>query len=303
MNPEAIRRLTRCRVLLIRASMYSTVHLQQVLSYLSILIFSFCAPLYAHEYEDNDPNQSTWSDEYAVSPAEIGVGGSIRRENPYQLEAEGRRPVHMHVRWESRYVSEGRDNLDGDGLTSVFSDISMGNFTFAPWLAYGYESEYTEVNLNFIYGLKLANQLEIYAGYTHLQNRLESRNSKDNEMFADLVYMPTELFDVLVNCYHSFEASGFFWKFALKREQMLNDKTVLTMRSILGVNEGYVPDGHQGLNHLQLRLNMAWYPASRIEITPYLAYNFAIDRQPERFADDATLRDFFWGGIGVIYHF
>jgi len=268
-----------------------------------ILIFSLCAAINAQEYGDTDPNQSTWSYEFAVPPAEIGVGGRIRLENPYQLEAEDRHPVHMHLLWESRYVSEGRDNLAGDGLSSVFSDISLGNFTFAPWLAYGYESDYTELNLNFIYGLKLTDQLELYGGYTHLQSRLEAGNTKDNEIFADLIYTPTTLFDVLVNCYHSFEASGSFWEFALKREQMLTDKTVLTLRSILGVNEGYVPNGHDGLNHLQLRLSLALYPSTRIEIAPYLAYNFAIDSEPERFADDITLRDFLWGGIGVVYHF
>ena len=283
--------------------MYNTVHLQRFFSHILILIFSLCAALYAQEYEDSDQNQSTWTDEAAVPPVEIGIGGSIRRENPCQFKAEDLHPVHLHFRWESRYVSEGRDNLAGDGLSSVFSDISLGNFTFAPWLAYGYDSEYTELNLNFIYGLKLTDQLDIYGGYTHLQSRLEGGHTTDNEMFADLVYMPTTLFDVLVNYYHSFEASGFFWEFALKREQMLNDQTVLTLRSILGVNEGYVPNGHNGLNHVQLRLNLAFYPVPCIEIMPYMAYNFAIDSEPEHFTGDITLRDFFWGGIGVVYHF
>jgi hypothetical protein len=283
--------------------MYNTVNLQRFFSHLLILIFSLSAALYAQEYEDSDPNQSTWTDEAAVPPVEIGIGGSIRRENPCQYEAEDRRPIHLHFLWESRYVSEGRDNLAGNGLSSVFSDISLGNFTFAPWLAYGYDSEYTELNLNFIYGHKLTDQLDIYGGYTHLQTRLEGGNTKDNEIFADLIYTPTTLFDVLVNYYYSFEASGSFWEFALKREQMLNDKTVLTLRSILGINEGYVPNGHNGLNHAQLRLNLAYYPVPCIEIMPYVAYNFAIDREPERFTGDITLRDFFWGGIGVIYHF
>ena len=285
--------------------MYNTVHLRLFFSHLLILIFSLCAPLYAQVYGNSDPNQSTSGNQLAVSPAEIGIGGGIRQENPYQFEAEDRHPVHLHLLWESRYVSEGRDNLAGDSLTSVFSDISLGNFTFAPWLAhsYSYESDYTEVNLNFIYGLKLTDQFEIYGGYTHLQTHLEDENTKDNEIFADLIYAPTTMFDVLVNCYHSFDARGAFWKFALRREQMLNDKTVLTLHSILGVNGGYVPNGHNGLNHLQLRLNLAFYPVSRIEIVPYMAYNFAIDREPERFTDDISLREFFWGGIGVIYHF
>ena len=268
-----------------------------------IPIFSLCAPLYAQEYVDTDPNQSIFTNESTVPPVEIGIGGSIRRENPCQSEVEGRRPVHVHLRWESRYVSEGRDNLAGNGLTSVFSDISLGNFTFAPWMAYGYDSEYTELNLNFIYGHKLTDQLDIYGGYTHLQDRLEDEHTKDNEIFADLVYMPTAPFDVLVNYYYSFDARGSFWEFALKREEILNEQTVLTLSSIVGFNEGYVPNGHNGLNHVQLRLNLALYPVPCIEIMPYVAYNFAIDSEPERFADDITLHDFMWGGIGIAYHF
>jgi len=283
--------------------MFDTVHLKQIFSYTVILILSGCILLQAQEYEKSDPNQSTWTDEAEVSPVEIGVGGNIGQENPYQSDAEDRRPIHIHFLWESRYVTEGRDNLAGDGLTSVFSDISLGNFTFAPWLAYGYESEYTEYNLNFVYGLKLMDQLEIYAGCHHLQTRLAGENDRDNEVSVDLVYMPTTLFDILTNGYYSFDARGSFWEFTLKREQMLNDQTVLTLRSVLGANEGYVPNGHDGLNHVQLRLNLAYYPASRIEIVPYVAYNFAIDSEPERFADDLTLHDFFWGGIGFVYHF
>jgi hypothetical protein len=283
--------------------MYNTVNLNQFIYHIFILIFSLSTALYAQQYENGDPNQSIWTEEAAVPPVEIGIGGSIRRENPCQFKAENRRPIHLHSRWESRYVSEGRDNLDGNGLGSVFSDISIGNFTFAPWLAYSHASEYTECDLNFIYGHKLTDQLDIYGGYTHLQTRLEGEDTKDNEIFVDLFYTPTRLFDVSVNCYHSFEARGSFWKFALKREQMLNDKTVLTMRSILGVNEGYIPNGHNGLNHLQLRLNLALYQIPCIEIVPYAAYNFAIDRDSERYIGDTTLRDFFWGGIGFIYHF
>jgi hypothetical protein len=267
------------------------------------LILNGCIILQAQEYKYSDPNQGTWFNEVDVSPVEVGVGGNIKRENRYQSEAEGQRPVHVHVLWESRYVSEGRDNLAGDGLTSMFSDITLGNFSFVPWLAYGYESEYTEFNLNFVYGFKLSDQLEIYSGYTHLQTRFAGENTKDDEVFADLVYTPTTLFDVSANYYYSFEAHGSFWEFALKREQKLNDLIVLTLQSILGVNEGYVSDGHKGLNHVQLRLNLAYYPISCIEIVPYVAHNFAIDREPDRFADDKPLRDFLWGGIGIVYHF
>ena len=143
----------------------------------------------------------------------------------------------------------------------------------------------------------------MYGAYSHIQSRWANEHTQDNEAAVDLVYMPTPLFDVLGSCYYSFDARGSFWEFALRREQILNDQTVMTLRSILGANEGYISDGHNGLNHVQLRLSLAFYPAARVEIVSYAAYNVPINREPKRFADDLSLHHFFWSGIGVTFHF
>jgi hypothetical protein len=63
---------------------------------------------------------------------EIGVGGNIKRENPYQSEVEQRRPIHAHLLWESRYVTEGRDNLRGDALASLSSDVPSATSPLPP---------------------------------------------------------------------------------------------------------------------------------------------------------------------------
>lgn len=114
-----------------------------------------------------------YDEEEGAAPGDLGVeigpGGQVRRETQYRAGAEDESPIHAHVRWSSRYVSEGRDNLDGKPLASLTSDVSVGNFTFAPWIGRGYDSAYSELNLNAIYGTQLAEDLELYAGYTHLK--------------------------------------------------------------------------------------------------------------------------------------
>ncbi|MFC1761670.1 hypothetical protein ACFL6U_06280 [Planctomycetota bacterium] len=259
-------------------------------------------PLMAQDHEDRDPNEEARLLSTA-SPVEVGIGGNVKRENPYQSEAEDQRPLHVHLLWESRYVTEGRDNLKGDALASLSSEFSVGNFTFAPWVAHGYEFRYTELNLNFIYGMQVTDQLDVYGGYTHLQSRFAGENAHDNEVSFDLAYMPTPWFDLLASYYYSFKAQGGFSELALQREQPLSQKAVLTLRGILGINNGYIVDGHNGLNHTQLRVGLTLYPVSRLEIRSYAAYNFAINRNPERFTEDLSLRDFLWGGIGIICHF
>ena len=61
-------------------------------------------------------------DDYEVTPVEIGSAGNIRRESDYRSQIEIILPVHFHSMWESRYVSEGRDNLSADG---VYSDLIL----------------------------------------------------------------------------------------------------------------------------------------------------------------------------------
>jgi len=278
--------------------MHPTSHL----THAAILLLAASVVLTAQERQDKDPDQNVRNPKQ-VTPVEIGVGGDVRRENPYQSEAEALRPAHVHLRWASRYVTEGRDNLDGDPLTSLSSEVAFGNLTFTPWLAYSSDTDYTELDLNLVYGRRLTDQLDLYAGYNHIQAHLPGDNAHDNKVSLDLIYTPTSLFDLLASAYHSFDADGAFWKLALRREQILNDKTILTFRSILGGNEGYVPQGHDGLNHAQLRLNLAYYPAPRIELTSFAAYNIAIDSDPQRHPEDENLHDFFFAGLGIVYHF
>lgn len=267
-----------------------------------LVSLSYWVPLYGRERASGGPDEDVAAPAQ-TDPVEIGISGAIRPENPLQAAAEARRPLHVHTLWESRYVSEGRDNLDGDPLASAATDITFGNLTFAPWVAHGYETDYTEVNLNLVYGWSLSEQLELYGGYNHLEIRTDGDWDKDNELSAGLIYAPTTLFDILVGCYHSFEAHGSFWEWGLQREHTINEQTMLTLNGVVGANDGYIVDGHNGLNHVQLRLDLAYYPAPYLEIVPYAAYNIAIDREPDRYPDDHLLRDFFWGGIGIIYHF
>ncbi len=72
---------------------------------------------------------------------------------------------------------------------------------------------------------------------------------------------------------------------------------------MFGVNAEYIPDGHNGLNHFQLRANASYLPASQIELYVYTGYNQAINRDAVRYAGDELLADFFWGGIGITYLF
>ena len=72
---------------------------------------------------------------------------------------------------------------------------------------------------------------------------------------------------------------------------------------MLGVNAVYVPDGHNGLNHFQLRTYASFLPATQIELYANVGYNVAINLDSVQYAGDELPGDFFWGGVGLTYLF
>ena len=247
---------------------------------------------------DNDPGEFD-----VAAPIEIGPGGSIKRESPYRTQAESDMPVHFHAMWESRYITEGRDNLSDDSLVSVSTDISYGNFTFAPWIADSPGNDYSELNLNLVYGIDLSESFELYTTYTHLRSDTDGVTANDNEVGVELGYIGFIYLDVIASWYHSLDAEGSYFELALRHENTSIKNITLSAGLITGINDGYVAAGHNGVDHIQARAGLAYHPWKQLEVFAYLSYSQAINRDAIKYADDAGLDDYSWGGVGTTYRF
>ncbi|MGB5398535.1 MAG: hypothetical protein WBN96_15420 [Gammaproteobacteria bacterium] len=236
-------------------------------------------------------------------PVETGAGGDIRIERKYRTVAESQFEWHAHLLWESRYVTEGRDNLSGNNLVSVSSEFAIDELSVVPWFATSPSADYSEFNLNIVYGTQLAQGLIIYAGYNRIQAKDNGVSGNDNEISLDLAYKFSKQLNLLASVYHSFDADGAFIELAVKRGHRLNEKTRVRAQAVLGTNAGYVSDGHHGLNNVQLRANITYEPTTKMELYAYSGYNIAINRDEIRYTGDVLLDDFFWGGVGFTSRF
>lgn len=234
---------------------------------------------------------------------EIGPGGHVKPEKPYRTKLEEEFEWHAHLLWESRYVSEGRDNLSGKGIYSASTEFNYKNINIVPWIADGIHSDYSEFNLNIVYGAKLLDQLELFVGYSHIRSRESESNAHDNEISLDLAYAVNKNFQILTNVYYSFDAEGAFSQVAINKDYRFDDTFSITLCALLGFNADYVVDGHNGINHGQLLARASYLVNKEIELYAYSGYNLAIHRDRRRYAGDELLRDFFWGGIGMSYRF
>ena len=99
---------------------------------------------------------------------EVGAGGNIKLERTYRTNIESQHEWHAHLLWESRYVTEGRDNLPGNSISSVSTELNYNELTIVPWIANSISSDYTEFNLNIVYGTRLTKTIMRYTGYNYI---------------------------------------------------------------------------------------------------------------------------------------
>lgn len=232
---------------------------------------------------------------------ELGVGGIIKLDGARKAYVDDGVDLHVHPLWESRYVSEGRDNLAGNGIASVAAEYNYNNIALIPWLATGVSDDYSEINLNAIYTTQLFNTVDMFIGYNHLRSRENSSNAHDNEVSLDLSYFYDDKFQLTSSAYYSFDSQGTFLELTINKGYEINDAISIDFQTGVGFNAGYVSDGHNGINNIKLTSNVSYKVIKQFEIYAYTSYTMAINKNDERFVGDQTLKNMLWGGIGLSY--
>ncbi len=238
-----------------------------------------------------------------LHPVEAGAGGEIKPERSYRTVAERLFEWHGHLLWESRYVTEGRDNLSGDAMTSVSSEFTLNGLSIVPWFASSPVANYKEIDLNIVYSHTLSETLEMYLGYTGIITDDKTSHARDNELSFDLAYDWNKRLSTLASMYYSFDAAGSFLTLVTKYIHPVDGSMHFNAQAIIGANAGYISDGHSGVNYIQALLSFANEFSDRLEIYTYAAYNRAINRNAVAYAGDVLLDNFVWGGLGATYRF
>ncbi len=210
---------------------------------------------------------------------------------------------YSRVSVESDYITEGRNNLSGSGLYSMSTEVNYGNFSLIPWFAKGISSDYSEVNLNVNYGVYSTDKLEVFVGYGYLKSNTADVSATDHEVNIDFSYDYSNDKQLLASIYHSFDADGLFSEITFIKSYKFYDALLVDLSSSLGFNSGYISDGHNGLNYVQLRAHTSYVLQNKIELHAYTSYSLAINDDSQRFAGDESLSNMLSGGAGLSYRF
>jgi len=202
--------------------------------------------------------------------------------------------------WESHYVSEGRDNLDGDSLAGLEATIGYQGFTVGAWGAESPDQDYREYH----YWLEYSYEWQAFtftAAYTYLD--FDTDGADDKEVSLYIAYALPYALQLEIGGYYSNESSGTFYEGTLSAEIELTEELIVIPFANLGSNDGYIAEGHNGLNHLALGLELNYALSEYVSVGAYLAHTSAIDSDSNEHSDDDLLEDFTYYGLNLIFSF
>ncbi|MGJ8653357.1 MAG: hypothetical protein ACSHX8_08790 [Opitutaceae bacterium] len=207
-------------------------------------------------------------------------------------------PVELSLTaaWESHYVLEGRDLLDGGSLASVEAIGTYRGVSIGVWGVESPDVGYTEYN----YWLEYSYEWEAFtftATYNYLDFKTEGEN--DLEYGLALTYALPQNFELSISGYLSEENPSAFYEATLLTDIELSDALLLSPFCTLGYNDGFVGDGHEGWNHFAVGVELRYSLCQNFSIGAYLVSTLAINSDEDSYSDDESLYDFVYGGISL----
>ncbi|MGJ8640191.1 MAG: hypothetical protein ACSHYA_12450 [Opitutaceae bacterium] len=216
--------------------------------------------------------------------------------NPYEEHPDFPIELGLITAWESHYISEGRDSLDGNGLVSIEANGTYKGVSLGAWAAESPDVDYTEYN----YWLEYTHEWEAFTftvSYTYLD--FPSDDANDQEYGFAVVYALPKGFEFSLSGYFSDESAATFFEATLSTSLKLYNQITATPFVIVGYNDGLVTDGHEGFNHIAVGVELSYELSEQISVGAYLSSSFEIDRDEDRYTDDDALRDFVYGGLSL----
>lgn len=203
--------------------------------------------------------------------------------------------AYVHTGWESRYFSEGRDALAGKSLWNSSLELGYDHFSGGVWYGRSSDHRYDELQ----YSLAITQEirgLRFYAGYTYLVFQKDYESDDEWSVGISYVDLPFSIGTTL-DAYYSNDATGTFIEWNNFRNFEITEEISLYLSGSLGWNEGYVSEGHDGLNHFALRSGIQKPLNEQLSVVGHGSYSWAINRDLS-LPGDTLLKNFFHIGLG-----
>ena len=217
-----------------------------------------------------------------------------------KIHEHGNFQLHVQTLWESRYVSEGRDALEGKSISTGSLEIGYDHLSLGVWYGRSSNHEYEERQ----FSMAISEETDDYEFYLAYGNNffLREKESED-EWSLGIGYKDLPFgMNTVLDSYYSIDAKGVFLEWMGGKEFNPNEGVVLYLSGTLGWNENYVRDGHDGLNFFAFRNGFSKILSQNFLLFGHGTYNWAIN-QNKNLAGDLALKNTPHLGFGLKWDF
>ena len=198
--------------------------------------------------------------------------------------------------WDTRYVSEGRNNLPEGGLLTAEAGVGLSGVSLTAAYSFGDKEKYQEVNVSIEYGYEVSG-LDLYGGYTRLEFPEDSTN--DNEIGAGASFALPIGPAAAIDWVYSTEAKGSFVELTLSFEKGLPGGLVTVTPYILqGLDFSYATPDNDGLNNFQAGIEASVSVSDKVSVVGHIAHSWA-----QKDVEEDGLGGVSWGGLGIAVEF
>lgn len=190
------------------------------------------------------------------------------------IECEGAgQEFSASLGWDSRYVSEGRNNLEEGGIASFEASTLWERWELGVVLSEADSVEYSERNWWVATSRQFAG-LDMAASLAYLE--FPEDGCHDTELGLNVSGLAFSELAFNADIVYSSEANGFFFEWSLEREYVLRDHFSVIPCVCLSANSGYVSGEPNGLNSWQLGLSFDPHISDRYSVALFLNASFGI---------------------------
>ncbi len=240
----------------------------------------------------------------ADESASIDDSHSTKVLEKIPFEDNGEIQALFDLGWDSKYISEGRNNLDKGGIYWATASVQKDNLNAYVTVGRGDSQHYIEYNFGLEYGFELSEHISGSIGYQRLEFYGDER-AHDNELFSTIEYSKYDWLIPSVSYTYSTEAAGYFVEVSLHSNWELSENLSVTPYVTQGFDFQYVTEEHDGVNNFQFGIEAEYQLPNQWVLSGHISHSIAQEdiKLEARENDNTSGLDETYAGIHLSWSF
>ncbi|BDM62804.1 hypothetical protein NFHSH190041_02560 [Shewanella sp. NFH-SH190041] len=182
--------------------------------------------------------------------------------------------IEFTGRWDSRYLSEGVNNLEKGGIFWGEANVSQDGLNGYIKVGRGDSVKYTELNAGLNYTVDLPVDFSTTLGYERVESWADERGH-DNNLTAALDYNGIDWLTPEIYYSYATEAKGYYLQFSLTGNFQVNEQFTLNPYVQEVVDFGAITESYNGPNNFELGINANYQLTSHISLGAVVSHSIA----------------------------